>query len=131
MLLCCFETFLGKFTEKFSFYSKNYYLRKNLRNTQKHYFSQQFWKGEKPEENLDLVKTTVFGQRSKLGQLLTKTVYIQKMSHIQLNYAFLLFISIIGLIHSKHPFLVQKVSISERSTKILRKFVFLNKFEKG
>ena len=52
------------------------------------------------------------------------------MSHIQLNYAFLLFWSIFGKIHWKLLFLVQKVTISERSTELLRKFVFLNKFEK-
>ena len=43
------------FTENFSFYSKNDYLRKKLRNTQKDFYSQQVWKVEKPEENLDLV----------------------------------------------------------------------------
>ena len=53
-----------------------------------------------------------------------------KMSHIQLNYDSLLFWSIFGEVHWKLLFLVKKVTISERSTEILRKFVFLNKFEK-
>ena len=53
------------------------------------------------------------------------------MSHILLNYASLLFWSILGEIHWKILLLVKKVTISERSTEILRKFVFLNKFEKG
>ena len=53
------------------------------------------------------------------------------MSHIQLNYAFLLFWSIFGEIHRELLFLIQKLTISEKSTEILRKFVFLNKFEKG
>ena len=66
-----------------------------------------------------------------MGQLLTKTVFLHKMSHIQLNYVFLLFRSIFGLVHWKLLFLVQKVTISESSKEILRKFVFLNKFEKG
>ena len=52
------------------------------------------------------------------------------MSHIPPNYAFLLFWSIFGLIYWKHLFFDKKVTISERSTDILRKFVFLNKFEK-
>ena len=52
------------------------------------------------------------------------------MSHIQLNYAFLLFWSVFGEIHWKIIFLVKNVTISERSSEILRKFVFLNKFEK-
>ena len=33
-------------------------------------------------------------------------------------------------IHREVLFLVKKVTISEKSTEILRKFVFLNKFEK-
>ena len=52
------------------------------------------------------------------------------MSHIQLNYAFLLFWSIFGEFLLKLLFLVKKVTISENSPEILRKFVFLNKFEK-
>ncbi len=36
-----------------------------------------------------------------------------------------------GEIHRELLFLVQKVTISEKSREILRKFVFLNKFEKG
>ena len=34
-------------------------------------------------------------------------------------------------IHREHLFMVKKMSISERSTIILRKFVFLDIFEKG
>ena len=44
-----------------------------------------------PVENLDLVETTVFVQSSKMRQLLPKTVFLDKINHIQLNYAFLLF----------------------------------------
>ena len=50
------------------------------------------------------------------------------MSRIELNYASLLVLSIFGEIHEKNLFLVNKLIISERSTEILRKFVFLNKF---
>ena len=53
------------------------------------------------------------------------------MSHIQLNYAFLLFWSIFGVIYRELLLLVQKVTTSEKSTETLRKFVFLNKFKKG
>ena len=51
------------------------------------------------------------------------------MSHIQLIYAFLLFWSIFREIHWKLLFLVKKLTISVRSSEILRIF-FLNKFEK-
>ena len=62
--------------------------------------------------------------------MLTKTVFIQKVSHILLNYAFLLFWSIFGEIQRKLFFLDIKVTISETSTEILRKYVFLTMFEK-
>ena len=51
------------------------------------------------------------------------------MSHIQLNYAFLFFWRIFGEIHREILFLVKKVTISETSTEILRKVIFLNQFE--
>ena len=125
------KNFGGNSLKTSLFIPKIYYLRNKLRNTQKDYFCQQVWKGEKSEEILDLVETTVFVQSSKMGQLLTTNVSLHKISHIQLNYAFLLFWSIFGLIHWKLLFLVQKVTISERRTEILRKFIFLNKFERG
>ena len=58
------------------------------------------------------------------------TVFLPKVCHMQLNYAFLLFWSILGEIHRELLFLVKKLIISERSTEIHRKFVFLNMFEK-
>ena len=61
------------------------------------------------------------------------------MSYILLNYAFLLLWNIFGEIHSELFFLDKKVIISldmkliisETSTEILRKFVFLTIFERG
>ena len=52
------------------------------------------------------------------------------MSHILLNYAFLLFWSIFVEIYVDLFFLVNKVTSSETTTDILIKFVFLNMFEK-
>ena len=46
------------------------------------------------------------------------------MRHILLNYAFLLFWSIFGEIHREYFFLDIKVTISETSTEIPRKFFF-------
>ena len=53
------------------------------------------------------------------------------MSHLQQNYAFLLFWSIFGEIHWKPLFLVKQLALSVRNSEILWKFVFLNKLEKG
>ncbi len=52
------------------------------------------------------------------------------MSYILLNNAFLLFWSIFQDIHRELFILVKKVTISETSSDILRKFVFLTMFEK-
>ena len=56
---------------------------------------------------------------------------LNKLSHIQLNYAFLLFWSIWGEIHRELFFLDIKVTISETRTEILRNLVFLTMFEWG
>ena len=40
---------------------------------------------------IEFVKTIVFDQTSKRGQILTNTVFLHKVSHIQINYAFMLF----------------------------------------
>ena len=66
-----------------------------------------------------------FDEPSKRGQILTKNDFLPKVSHIQLNYVFRLFWSIFGKIHREFPFLIKKVTLSERSTKILRKLFFL------
>ena len=47
------------------------------------------------------------------------------MSHILLNYTFLLFLSILGEIHKDLFILVIKVTISDTSTEILRNVFFI------
>ena len=67
-----------------------------------------------------------------MGEILTnKKICTPQMSHIQLNFAFLLFWTIFDKSHRELLFSVKKVTISERSIEKLRKFVFLNMFEKG
>ena len=63
--------------------------------------------------------------------IIKKKKFLQKVSHILLDYAFLLFWSIFGEIYRELLFLVKKVTISETSTEILWKFVFLTMFERG
>ena len=74
-------------------------------------------------------KQHFFVQSSKTEKK-KKNAFLLKMSYIQLNYASLLFWSFFGGIHWKLLFAVKKLTISELSTEILRKFVFLKKFEK-
>ena len=66
-----------------------------------------------------------------MGVILIKNIFLPKLSNIQQNYALLLFWSILEEIHRELLFLDQKVTISERRTEILTKFVFLNMFENG
>ncbi len=65
-----------------------------------------------------------------MGKILSNFFFLLKLCHIQLNYAFLMFWSILGQIHRELIFLVKNMAISERSSEIPRKFVFLNTFEK-
>ena len=71
------------------------------------FFFLKYWKG-KSWLKLRFVKTTFFDQTSKWGHKLTKTVFLPTVSHIQLNYTFLLFWSIFGEIHRELLFLVKK-----------------------
>ena len=72
-----------------------------------------------------------FLSNQKNGEILTKTWFLLYVIHIHLNYAFLLFGSIFLEILRELLFLVKNLTISERITKILRKFVLINMFEKG
>ena len=71
-----------------------------------------------------------FNQTSKRAKILTKNVFLPKVSHILKKYASLLFWRIFEDIHRELFILVKKVTISEMNTETLRKFVFLTKFGK-
>ena len=66
-----------------------------------------------------------------MWEILPKTCFSPQIEPLELYYAFLLFRSIVGEIHRESLFLLKKVTISEKSTEILRKFVSLYKFEMG
>ena len=80
------------------------------------------FEGGKSWGKIGFVQTTVFNQKSKRVYILINTVLLHKMSQILINYAFLLFWSILGEIHRELFFLDLKETISETSTKILRIF---------
>ena len=86
-------------------------------------------KSGKSRGKFGFVVNNPFVQSSKTEQILSKTVFLLKMSHILTNYAILLFWSFFGQNHGKVLFLFQKVTISERKSELLRNNTFLNKFE--
>ena len=90
-LFCCFEVFLGKFTETSLFRPKSDYLRNEHWNTQKICISYHVWKGQILMKIWICLNFFFFKQTSKREYILTKTIFLHKVSHILLNYAFLLF----------------------------------------
>ncbi len=78
--------FHGNWLKNFHSLKKCDCFRLNLRITQKVIILKQVWKRENPEKIFDLMETTFFfGQTSEMGQILTITFYLLKMSHVQLN----------------------------------------------
>ena len=91
---------------------KSDYLRKEHRNTQKICFSSHIWEVQILRK-IWICLNNCFDHTSKLGEILIKTVFLSKVSHIQLNYAFLWFCSILEEIHRELLFLV-KTCLSQR-----------------
>ncbi len=91
MPLCCFEAFLEKFIENFSFLVKKLTsLETSTEILRKFVFLTMFDKWQILRK-IGISLNFFFDQTSKRGQILTKTVFLPKESHILLNYAFLLF----------------------------------------
>ena len=86
-------------------------------------------KGVNPEKNLDFFKQFCMIKPVK-DDTCYKIFFLQSVSHIVLNYAFLLFWSVFGEFIEKFSFNII-VTIAETSTEILSQFVFLTMFEKG
>ena len=125
MPFSCFEAFLGKFIENFFFVKKVTISKKEPCNTQKVCFSYHFWNRANPEENLDLFKQLFLIKPVKWLNI-NKNFFFPKVSHPHTDKLdFVWFRSIFLEIHRELLFLDIKVTISETSTEILRKFVFL------
>ena len=131
MPFCCFEAFGGNSLRTFHFSPKKWLSQKGALKYSEFFFPYHVWKGANPEENLDLFKQLFLIKQVKGDKYLKKTVILHKLSHILLNYSFLLFWSNLGEIHRELFFLDIKVTISETITEKLRKFVFLTMFESG
>ena len=131
MLFCYFEVFLWEIHRDLLFLIKKIdYLRKDHKNTQKFVFLNKFEK-DQILRKIWIFLINYFDQTSKMREILIKTVFLSNVSHIQLNYAFLLLWNIFGKIPQRTSLFSPKMTISERSTEILRKFIFVNIFKKG
>ena len=93
MPFCYFEEFGGN-SERTSLLSqKSDSQKRALKYTESWGFFTIFERG-KPWEKFGFVKTTVFDQTRKRGQILKNIVFVSKESHILLNFSILLFWSI-------------------------------------
>ena len=112
-----FKNFWGNSQRTSIFRPKNDYLRKEHWIVRKFVFLNMFEKG-KIRWKIWSCLNNFFYLTSKRGQILTKTVFfLPKMSHIQLNYAFLLFLSIFGGIHRELLFFVKEWLSQKRALK--------------
>ena len=114
-----FWSIIGKIQRELLFLVKKWLSQKGAMKYSESFFFNMFVL-DKSWVKLWFVYITVLDQTSNLGQKLTKTVFLPKVSHVQLNYTFLLFCSIYGEIHRELLFFVKKVGISERGTEKLR-----------
>ena len=91
--------------DNYSFVSKSEYLRKKLRIAQKVIFFQQVWNMVDPEEKWWFDENNLFFYpTSEMGQITQKSVFLLEVSHIQLNYTFLVFWRFLIEIDWKLPF---------------------------
>ena len=132
MFFLCFEAFSGEIHRELLFLDQKVTISE--RRTEiltKFVFLNMFENGQILRKIWICLNNCFWSNHVKGNKYKTKTVFLPKVSHIQLNYVFLLFWSILEEIHRELLFLDQKVTISERRTEILTKFVFLNMFENG
>ena len=90
-------------------------------------------KGANPEKNLDLFKQLFLIKpliKPLKGTNINKNFFPLKLSHIQLNCAFLLFWNILGEIHWILLVLFKNVTLLKCSSELLWKITFPNKIEK-
>ena len=121
--------FFGEIHWKVLFLVKNWLYQKESQNYSESLFRSTILKITKSRGKFGFCINNCFDQTSKKGQISTKTVFLLKMCHLELNYVFWLFWSIFWLNPWKLLFLVKKV-ISQKKLRNTKKFVFLNRFEK-
>ena len=125
-----FWSIFGKIHRDLFFLDKKVTISETSTEKLRNFFFLPFLIRGKSWGNLDLFKLLFWSKLLKRINI-NKTFFLHKVSHILLNYAFLLFWSTFGEILRELFYLDIKVTISEPRTEILRKFVFLTFFENG
>ena len=132
MLFFCCEAFSGKIHRELFFLIKKSTISEKSNEIIRKLVLLNMFEKVKSWLKLGFVKTTLLDQTSKRGQNLKKKYFLLIVSLMQLNDAFHVVLRHFRWkIHRELLFLVKKVAISEKSTEILKKFVFLNMFQKG
>ena len=126
--LLFWSIFVENSQRTFLFRPKRDYLWYEQWNTQKICFSYHFWK-EQILRKFWICLNNFFFQTSKRGKILTKTVFLHKMSYILLNYAFLLFWIFFGEILREIFFFCKKSGYLRNEHWYTQKVVFLTTFE--
>ncbi len=80
---------------------------------------------------MDLFKQMFFYQTSKRGQILKKNCFSPQSGPHTAKLYFSVVFKHFGVNSKRTSLFIQKKAISESCMEILRKFVFLNKFERG
>ncbi len=105
-------------------------LRKKQRNTKKVFFLNKLKKGYILGK-IWICLNNFFDQTRIMGEISTKTFFSPQSEPHSAEIRFSVVSKQFWVIHRELLFLVKKVTTSERSTEILRKFIFHNMFEKG
>ena len=129
MIFCCFDAFFWEIHRELLFLVKKETFSESSTEILRKLVFLTYLKGVNPEENVDLFKQQFLIKPEKLGKYLQKRVFFLKVSHIQLNYAFLLFWSIFGEITDKFSYYSKKWLCQNGALKF-SEFVFLKMFEK-
>ena len=125
-----FWSILGEIHRELLFLcKKELSLKGALNYTESLFFLTSFKRG-KYWVNLICLNNCIISNQLNWGKYLQKLDFLLKVSHIQLNYAFLLFLSIFVEIHRELLVLVIKW-LSQKGIQNAQKSVFLNMFEKG
>ena len=130
MLFCCSMNFFGN-SQRISIFSQNWLSQKGALKYSESLFFLAYLKPVNLEENLDLFKQLFLLKPVKWGKYYQKRFFSPQSEPNIAKLCFSVVLKYSGGNSQSCSLFRKKKTISERRTEILRKFVFLNMFEKG